>query len=80
MLWLNQLCIIVSIGRIQTSEVFVAKVAHHTIFFDNFPLDYRGGGLAQWLASRTTDQGSLVRDLDGSPFVVALSKSHLPLA
>ena len=35
----------------------------------------------QWLASRTTDtKGSLVRDLAGSPFVVALSKSHLPPA
>ena len=36
----------------------------------------------QWLASRTMDEGpvtkgSCVRDLAGSPFVVALSKSHL---
>ena len=38
------------------------------------------GGLAQWLASRTTDQGSLVQDLAGSLFVVALSESHLPPA
>ena len=36
------------------------------------------GGLAQWLASRTMDQGSLVRDLAAAQFVVALSKSHLP--
>ena len=41
------------------------------------------GGLAQWLASRTTDQevprsyGPRVRDLAATQFVVALSKSHL---
>ena len=41
------------------------------------------GFLADWhsgLASRTTDQGSLVRDLAVAQFVVALSKSHLPTA
>ena len=35
-----------------------------------------GGGLARGLRTK----GSLVRDLAGSPFVVALSKSHLPPA
>ena len=38
------------------------------------------GGLPQWLASRTADQGVPDSRLDGSPFVVALSKSHLPPA
>ena len=38
----------------------------------------QGGGLVQWLALRT--KGFLVRDLAGSPFVLASSKSHLPPA
>ena len=38
------------------------------------------GGLAQWLTSRSTDQGSLVRDLAAAQFGVALSNSHLPTA
>ena len=33
----------------------------------------------QWLASRTMNMGSLDRDLAGSPFVVALSKSYFPV-
>ena len=55
-----------------------AHCLHHIMKIENelSVLKY-GGGLALWLASRTTDQGSLVRDLAGSPFVVALSKSHL---
>ena len=40
------------------------------------------GGLTQWLASRTKDQGVPgSRPGRGAPqFVVALSKSHLPTA
>ena len=37
-----------------------------------------GGGVAQWLGRRISDQGSLVRTPAGAHFVVALSKSHLP--
>ena len=36
---------------------------------------YIGGGVAQWLGRRISDQ---VRSPAGAHFVVALSKSHLP--
>ena len=40
----------------------------------------RGGGLAQWLGRRISDQGVPGSSLGQAPFVVALSKSHLPPA
>ena len=39
-----------------------------------------GGGLAQWLRRRISDQGVPGSSTGLAPFVVALSKSHLPLA
>ena len=36
----------------------------------------RRGRLTQWLASRTTERKSLLRDLAGAPIVVTLSKAH----
>ena len=39
-----------------------------------------GGGLVQWLGLRISDQGVPGSSPGRVPFVVALSKSHLPLA
>ena len=39
-----------------------------------------GGGLAQWLGCRISDQVIRVSSPAGAPFFLALSKSHLPPA
>ena len=41
---------------------------------------YEGGGLSQWLGRRISDQGVPGSSPGLAPLVVALSKSHLPIA
>ena len=50
--------------------------------FHNFagPMATNGGGLMQWLGRRISDQGVPGSSPGRAPFVVALSKSHLPPA
>ena len=39
---------------------------------------FQGGGVAQWLGHRISDQGAPGSNPADAHFVVALSKSHLP--
>ena len=58
---------------------FIATQVSYYIYIIVPTID-KWGGLAQWLASRTTDQGVPGSRPGRAQFVVALSKSHLPTA
>ena len=62
------------------SEVKSFRVLHVLVHCFAQMVSTGGGGLAQWLGRRISDQGVPGSSPGLAPFVVALSKSHLPPA